>query len=298
MGDFRLKVFKCAAKYRSFTKASEELLISQPAITKHIKELETEYQTRLFERVGNRLILTVAGELLLEHSEHILECYEKLAYDMSTLRNEHAGGLRIGASQTIMQYILPSLLAKYINLYPKVELFVKNGNSEEMEQALLNHEVHLALVEGSTRHSNLKYTPFLKDELIAVVNSTCSWGKQESITIEELKKIPLVLREHGSGTLNVFAATLLRKKVKMTDLNIRLHLGSTESIKRFLLKTDCMGIISIRSVRDELLKGSLKVLEIIDLPILRDFSIVQHHGQETGLADQFLRLLEQKKKEL
>lgn len=100
MSDFRLRVFSSVAKNLSFTKASQELFISQPAITKHIQELETMYQTRLFERMGNKILLTDAGRLLLEHCEKILEDYGRLEYEMNLLRNEHTGELRLGASTT------------------------------------------------------------------------------------------------------------------------------------------------------------------------------------------------------
>lgn len=110
MSDFRLRVFSSVAKNLSFTKASQELFISQPAITKHIQELETMYQTRLFERMGNKILLTDAGRLLLEHCEKILEDYGRLEYEMNLLRNEHTGELRLGASTTIAQYVLPPLL--------------------------------------------------------------------------------------------------------------------------------------------------------------------------------------------
>ena len=99
MSDFRLRVFSSVAKNLSFTKASQELFISQPAITKHIQELETMYQTRLFERMGNKILLTDAGRLLLEHCEKILEDYGRLEYEMNLLRNEHTGELRLGASR-------------------------------------------------------------------------------------------------------------------------------------------------------------------------------------------------------
>lgn len=99
MSDFRLRVFSSVAKNLSFTKASQELFISQPAITKHIQELETMYQTRLFERMGNKILLTDAGRLLLEHCEKILEDYGRLEYEMNLLRNEHTGELRLGALQ-------------------------------------------------------------------------------------------------------------------------------------------------------------------------------------------------------
>ena len=118
MSDFRLKVFQSVAKNLSFTKASQELFVSQPAITKHIQELETYYQARLFERQGSKISLTVAGELLLKHSEKILDDYKRLEYEMHLLHNEYIGELKLGASTTIAQYVLPPLLAHFIAKFP------------------------------------------------------------------------------------------------------------------------------------------------------------------------------------
>lgn len=175
MSDFRLRVFSSVAKNLSFTKASQELFISQPAITKHIQELETMYQTRLFERMGNKILLTDAGRLLLEHCEKILEDYGRLEYEMNLLRNEHTGELRLGASTTIAQYVLPPLLARFIEKFPQVSLSLFSGNSSEVEKALQEHRIDLALVEGNTRQPNLKYTPFLQDELVAIVHTRSKW---------------------------------------------------------------------------------------------------------------------------
>ena len=129
MSDFRLKVFQSVAKNLSFTKASQELFVSQPAITKHIQELETYYQARLFDRQGNKISLTKAGELLLKHSEKILDDYKQLEYEMHLLHNEYIGELKLGASTTIAQYVLPPLLANFIAKFPQINLSLINGNS-------------------------------------------------------------------------------------------------------------------------------------------------------------------------
>ena len=148
MSDFRLKVFHSVARNLSFTKASQELFISQPAITKHIQELESTYQTRLFDRQGGKISLTESGQLLLEHCERILEEYRKLEYEMHLLHNQYTGELRLGASTTIAQYVLPPMLGTFISKFPQVELSLLNGNTREMEAALQEHRIDLALVEG------------------------------------------------------------------------------------------------------------------------------------------------------
>lgn len=215
MSDFRLRVFCCVAKNLSFTKASQELFISQPAITKHIQELETMYQTRLFERMGNKISLTDAGRLLLEHCEKILEEYGRLEYEMNLLRNEHIGKLRLGASTTIAQYVLPPLLARFIEKFPQVSLSLFNGNSLEVEKALQEHRIDLALVEGNIRQPNLKYTSFLQDELVPVVHTHSKWTEYDEITLEEFKKIPLVLRERGSWNIGYLIGSSSKAQYKV-----------------------------------------------------------------------------------
>ena len=158
MSDFRLKVFRSVAKNLSFTKASQELFVSQPAITKHIQELEAAYQTRLFDRQGSRISLTESGNLLLEHCERILEDYKRLEYEMHLLHNEYTGGLKLGASTTIAQYVLPPLLASFIGKFPQVSLSLLNGNSREIEAALQEHRIDLGFVEGVFRLPNIRYT--------------------------------------------------------------------------------------------------------------------------------------------
>lgn len=289
MSDFRLKVFQSVAKNLSFTKASQELFVSQPAITKHIQELEACYQARLFERQGSKISLTAAGELLLKLSDKILDDYKQLEYEMHLLHNEYIGELKLGASTTIAQYVLPPLLANFIEKFPQVNLSLLNGNSREIEVALQEHRIDLGLVEGIFRLPNLKYTPFLEDELVAVVRTRSKLTIADEITPEQLTNIPLVLRERGSGTLDVFERALLPHNLKLSLLHVLIYLGSTESIKLFLEHTDCMGIVSIRSVYKELAAGNLRVIEIKGMSMQRAFNFVQLQGQEGGLSQVFMR---------
>lgn len=288
MSDFRLKVFRSVAKNLSFTKASQELFVSQPAITKHIQELEAAYQTRLFDRQGSRISLTESGNLLLEHCERILEDYKRLEYEMHLLHNEYTGGLKLGASTTIAQYVLPPLLASFIGKFPQVSLSLLNGNSREIEAALQEHRIDLGFVEGVFRLPNIRYTTFL-DELVAVVRTGSKLAVGEEITPDELFHLPLVLRERGSGTLDVFERALQQHNIKLSSLQVLMYLGSTESIKLFLEHTDCLGIVSVRSITRELYSGQLRVVEIKGMPMLRDFSFAQPQGQESGLAQVFMQ---------
>ena len=265
------------------------MFISQPAITKHIQELESTYQTRLFDRQGSKICLTESGKLLLEHCERILEDYKRLEYEMHLLHNEYKGGLKLGASSTISQYVLPPLLASFIKKFPHISLSLTNGNTREIETALQEHNIDLGLVEGVFRLPNLKYTTFLEDELVAVIRTGSKLPVGDEITPEELLNLPLVLRERGSGTLDVFERALLQHNIKLASLQVLIYLGSTESIKLFLEHTDCLGIVSVRSITRELYSGQLRVVEIKGMPMLRDFSFAQPQGQDSGLAQVFMQ---------
>jgi DNA-binding transcriptional LysR family regulator len=181
IADFRLKVFCSVAKNLSYTKAAQEMRISQPAVSKHIHELESQYGVRLIERMGSKIMLTKAGEVFFNHSISILENYSKLDFAMNMTRGKYSGELKIGASTTIAQYILPAILARFISKFSLVKISLLNGNSNDVEEALLNHKIDLGLVEGDKRLNNLKYTHLVDDELVAITSTKSSYAKKDKI---------------------------------------------------------------------------------------------------------------------
>ncbi len=284
MSNFRLKVFCCVAKNLSYTKAAQELDITQPAITKHIHELEAQYKVRLFERMGNKIILTHAGEVFLNHSIDILHQYSRLDFDMNILHGSYSGHLRIGASTTIAQYVLPKVLAKFTSKFPDIQLSLVSGNSDEIEKELLSHHIDLGLIEGNKRLPNLKYTHFMEDELVLITSTKSRYAHLDEISKEELSTIPLVLRENGSGTLSVLNTALEKIGLKISLLNVLMQLGSSESIKLFLENADVASVISFRCVTKELLSGTFKIIELPELEMKRDFCFMQLQGDEEDLS--------------
>lgn len=150
MDDFRLRVFITAAKTLNFTKCAEQLFISQPAVSKHIGELESRYKVQLFERSGSRLALTEAGRVMLEHAERIADGYRRLQYEMDLFTDRLGGELKVGASTTIAQYVLPQVLARFTARFPEVKVSLASGNSEQVEAALARHDTDLGLVESGS----------------------------------------------------------------------------------------------------------------------------------------------------
>lgn len=301
--DFRLRVFVEVAENLSFTKAAKELFISQPAISKHISELENMYKVELFERQGGKIMLTREGEIFLEHARSILERYERMAYDMELLSGKFSGEIRLGASTTIAQYLIAPLLAGFISRFPAVKVTLVTGNSEQIERALEEHRIDLGLVEGDKRKPNLKYSHFADDELVLVTSSRNVCPDSVYPTYEQglgagmvpagdapvLTTLPLVLRETGSGTLEVIEKALHAWNLKLNNLNILLQMGSTEGIKQFLdVSGNSYAILSIISVMKELKNNQLKVIDINGLDICRAFSFVYRQGAGNEKIDKFI----------
>lgn len=263
------------------------MFISQPAISKHIQELEKEYGVRLFDRIGNRIQLTQAGQLLLDHACKIIGDYQSLDYEMKRLTKKSEGELRLGASTTISQYVLPETIAEFRKKYQNIRLTLLSGNSHEIEEALESGRIDMGMVEGIKRQPQFKYTPFMDDELVAIVNANSPLARKDEVCLEELKAMPVVLRELGSGTLDVIQDALKAHGVNLSDLNIEMNLGTTEGIKHFVEHSDCMGIISVRAIYRELYAKTFKVLDIEGCKITRKFHIVEKRGETAGLPQIF-----------
>jgi DNA-binding transcriptional LysR family regulator len=292
MFSFRLQVFYSVATHLSFTKAAEELFVTQPAVTKSIKELESELDIRLFNRKGNRIDLTEAGHILFQYVEQIAVLHNKLDFDLSVLRKRYSGQLRIGASTTIGQYVLPPVLALFNQKYPEINLSLINNNTQKIEKALIDGQIDIGVVEGNSKNTQLKYVPFLKDEIVAVAHTSQKLSERDEITLDELKDIPLVLREIGSGSLDVITDKLRQYKIKLKDLNIIMNLGSTESIKSFLANSDSLGLISISAVSKNILNGEFKIIDIKDFNLERPFYFIHQQGNVSGFADVFVQFVQ------
>lgn len=279
MDDFRLRVFITAAKTLNFTKCAEQLFISQPAVSKHIGELESRYKVQLFERSGSRLALTEAGRVMLEHAERIADGYRRLQYEMDLFTDRLGGELKVGASTTIAQYVLPQVLARFTARFPEVKVSLASGNSEQVEAALARHDTDLGLVESSARHPGFHYEPFIPDELVLIASTKGRYGRCDQVTLAELQTVPLVLRESGSGTLEVISKYLAAADVRLASLRVVMQLGSTESIKSFVRNSDAMAIVSVASIVDELRSGELRIIDIEGCTIRREFSFCWPEGR-------------------
>ncbi|MBC6612775.1 LysR family transcriptional regulator [Hymenobacter sp. BT507] len=278
------EVFLEVARQLSFTKASQTLFVTQSAVSKQVKALEEHYKTGLFERLGNTVKLTPAGELLYQKLLLARQLQHELHRDMAALSEAFSPQVHmvIGASTTISLYVIPPVLSAYLSKFPNTQLTLKNRNSENILKALLDHEIDLGIIEGIHKVSNVTYTPLLTDEVVAVCSARNPF-RQKELLAKDLLRVPVALREVGSGTLAVLEEALAEKGIKLTDLPVKVRLGGTEALKNFVRVDTCLAFLPRQAVTKELAAGELVEVPVHDLNLVRHFDFVQRKGTENNL---------------
>ena len=288
----RHEVFIEVATHLSFSKASQVLFISQPAISKHIKALEEHYKTTLFERKGSSIILTAAGKILYEHLSRAKNIQKQLEFEISTIKNKFRakGQLKLGASTTVALYIIPKVLSEFHQEYPDVKISLLNRNTDTIIQALLDNDIDVGIVEGNKKINAISYQPFMTDEVVAVCSAKSPIAQKISLTVNDLKQLPIALREQGSGTLSALKSSLQKFNIKLSELDVGVRLAGTEALKNFLKEDNCLGFLPRRALLKELRDGELVAVKVEKLRIIRDFYFIQRQGTENdGLSKAFIK---------
>jgi DNA-binding transcriptional LysR family regulator len=275
----------------NFSRAAEELLLTQPAVTQQVKALEDELGVPLFDRSGGRITLTAGGKVLLPLADQMKEISEQAFAAVAETSGEQAGELAVGASQTIAQYLLPNFIAGFIKAHPRIRIVARSGNTEAMLDALLAHQIHLALIEGPDRRKDLNIEPFFEDHMVLVVPTNHEWADQE-VDIEALKQQPLLMREFGSGSRRVVEKAIVAAGLRKKDLRIQMELDSTEGLLSAVEAGLGVTFASRWAVRNQLSLGTLKIARVRGLKLARQFSIAYPAGPApTGNVGAFHRFL-------
>ena len=224
-------VFRAVAQHLSFRKAAEELYLTQPAVSLQIKALEEDLGVQLFDRTGSRVALTSAGKTMLSYAEQAHALLQRAEHEIAAIGGELAGHLALGASTTIAQYVLPRMLGEFLAEHSRVQPTLISGNTEHIVDAVAKHEIALGFIEGPSRSRDVKSESFLTDELVLIVPAAHEWAERARIAASELKTVPLLMRERGSGTRHVVEMALEDHHVKPALLTIAMELDSTEAIK-------------------------------------------------------------------
>jgi len=279
MENFRLKVFRVVARHMNFTRAAEELLLTQPAVTQQIKALEDEYGVPLFDRSGGRIALTAAGAALLPYAEQLKALADEAFEAVSESAGSQAGGLALGASQTIGQYLLPNFVAGFLREHPRVAVTAVSGNTDEMLEAVAGHRIQLALIEGPGLRKDLHIEPFMEDEMVLVVPAGHEWCGQE-IEADALRQAPLLVREFGSGSRRVVEQALAKVGVKKKDVKTVMELDSTEGLLSAVEAGLGVTFVSRWAVRNQLALQTLGIARVKGIKLSRKFSFAYPSGPE------------------
>jgi len=273
-----LRVFASVFKHRSFSKASEELHLTQPTVSDHIKALEEELNCRLFDRLSRKIIPTKEAGVLIGRASEIIEKVEGIQGLLGEFRKEIAGHLIIGASTIPATYILPGLTAAYRKKHSGVFFEIVVSDSRGIIDKVAGHDLLVGVVGAKLDRGQVHYTPLLDDELIAIASS--SFTKSRSLGLREIAALPMVMREQGSGTRGEFEKILVKEGIDPHQLSIVGLFGSTDAIKQAVKEGMGVSIISRRAVRDELRCNMLREIKIKDADMKRHFFIVTH-GKRT-----------------
>lgn len=280
------QIFVSVCDTMNMTSAANKLYMSQSAVSQAIADLERHYQTHLFERLGKKLYLTHAGDVLAGYARHILRMNLDAEQDLRNLNQ--SGTLRIGASVTIASTLLPELVSAIHREQPGVRLELKEENTRTLEGLILADKLDIGLAEGETHSPDIIKRPFATDALLLVCGPTHPFASRAYVTKEELAEENFILREHGSGTRSCFEASMARLHLPWKS---NWTCSNTESIKNALIEGLGISTLSERAIVCELSEGTLHPFTVEGLAFPRQFQLIYHKNKYLTIAmKQFIRL--------
>ena len=269
----QLRIFASVYRNRSFSRASEQLYISQPTISEHIKNLESDLGCALFDRLGRKIEPTGEADLLFPKALQLIEDMDKIR-NMLLAGKEHVKGkLVVGASTIPGNYMLPVMAANFRKQFPDVSFEIVIADTRKITDMLINHEVYMGVIGASMENKTLRYASFQSDELVFA--GTVDYRQQLSPDPATLQQIPFLLREEGSGTRKTMESFLQNMGVKVKKMNIVAILGSTDAVKQAMKAGLGTSILSKRAISEELANGSLVELGL-NKTMKRSFYITTH----------------------
>lgn len=269
----QLALFVAIARCGNLTQGAQAVFLSQSAGSMALSELEKQLNRPLFQRLGKKLILNEEGKQLLPKAIEILQRAKEIEQPFCLRPEEQEGQLILGASTTIGNYVLPSVISRFLKTFPKVEISLIIGNTDHIIEQIKNFTLDFGFIEGSCRDKNIKVQDFAKDEMVLFCGATHALAHQENASLEDLQQAQWVLREPGSGTREVmdqYFSDVLKAE------NILLELGSAESIKHFVMQGSGISCLSKCVLEESFANKTLKELKIQREALLRSFSQITH----------------------
>ena len=267
----QLEVFLAAANFQNITKAADSLSMSQSAASSALKDIESQFDLPLFDRIGKRLQLNEQGRLIRPKAEQLLEQAKELERIMA--QHKDAGHLKVGATLTIGNYLAVSTMAEMMLEQPDAEVSLSVANTSEIGQKVRNFEIDIGLIEGELQHQDLDVIPWRDDELVVFCSPEHPYADELQLTDRQLRDAEWILRESGSGTRQAFDRAL---HGVLSEINVKLELQHTEAIKRAVTANLGIGCLSRVALEDSFKRGSLVPLPVPHRDFSRKFYFVIH----------------------
>jgi len=279
--NYRVQVFRAVAEQKSFRRAAEQLHVSQPSVSQHVQQLEEELGVRLLDRRIEGVRLTEAGELLLGFARRSSKMSQQVVARLAALEGQSGGSLRLAASTTVAQYVLPRILGPFLKANPRIQLTVRSGNTQQVTAWVVQGEADLGLIEGPPALKEVAVEHFLEDRLRLIVPRGHPWIAASTVAplpVKILTEAPILMRELGSGTRRVIEDALRQAGLRLNQLQIAMELDSTEAIVSGVEAGFGVGFVSELAVGKAIRLRTLATVEVAGLEIRRAFSLIRPSG--------------------
>jgi DNA-binding transcriptional LysR family regulator len=286
-----LKTFITLAKVGHFNRAAEELFLTQPAVSTHIKTLEDYYGFPLFQKFDQKYVLTDPGKILYGYAEKIFNILNEAKRSLDGFNELDVGSLYIGASSNVGVYLLPKILGEFKKQFPKVNINVSIGPTYQIEAKMLANEIDIGIVEAPTRSAEIVSGFHWEEKLVVIISPLHPWARLKQIEPSQLKNEPFVVGEKGSGTRKVMEAALGEI---VEEIKVFLELGSTEAVKKAVEENLGISIVMECSVARELKLKTLKVITISGVDLKKRINVIHLKGKYlTPTFNKFVKFLQQ-----
>ncbi|MDY6901971.1 MAG: LysR substrate-binding domain-containing protein [Cyanobacteriota bacterium] len=274
----QLRVFEAAARHGSFTRAAEELFLTQPTISMQIKQLTKSVGIPLFEQVGKRLYLTEAGRELFATCKEVFNTLAQFEMKVADLKGLKQGQLRLSVITTA-KYFIPRLLGSFCQLYPGIEISLQVTNHEGILERMGNNQDDLYIMSQVPEHLDVHCEAFLENPLVVLAPVNHPLAKEKNIPISSLASEPFIMREPGSGTRRSVQKLFDEKDV---EVKVKLELGSNEAIKQAIAGGLGISVLSSHTLMPY--AEDLTVLDVEHFPIKRDWYMVYPNGKQLSIV--------------
>lgn len=286
----QMRIFLAVAEREHLTEAAKALCLTPSAVSSAIRTIEEYYQVRLFHRVGRHIQLSDAGSIFVENCRHTLTQVTLAETTLREFSGLKRGSLGLYASQTIANYFLPPLIAKFRKLYPAISVKMAIGNTEQVERAVLSGLTDIGFAEGQIKNKSLHVKTVDHDQLVIVVTKGHPLATKAIVSFEDLASFPWILREQGSGTRAIFEQALLNRGYDLASLTVMQTFPSNEAVLSAVTTSNAITSISLRAASNGIAAGRLERLNLS--PIERDFLLLFNPDRfKTKAVNAFIDLL-------